>query len=513
MTTKHNFLEFLNKLYSRSKPPRFNAFGFFNKFLNPKPWRLYSAVVGIYAIVGVSATTLKLGSFGLADFLPKRLKVASIFLLISFTACQKESKPVEIGPDKLHEAAQQLSDVIVHDIFSPPVASRIYAYPSIAAYEIMVLKNKEYVSLAGQLNGLSAIPKPQQPIQHELAAVQAFLQLGRALIFSEAQMDEFIQQWHQELKDKGISEELMENSLDYAQTVTKHILAWADKDNYKQTRTFEKFNVTTVTGRWQPTPPAYMEAIEPHWNKIRPFVIDSANQFQPPLPTEFSVEKDSPFYKETLEVYETGNNLTEEQTEIASFWDCNPYVMNVNGHVMFATKKITPGGHWMGIVKIACQKDQASMMKSATAYALTSIALADGFISCWDEKYRSNLIRPETVINEHIDENWKPLLQTPPFPEYTSGHSVISGAAGIALTSVFGDNFSFGDSTEVQYGLPVRSFKSFNHASDEAAISRLYGGIHYMPAIENGITQGRKLGKFIVETIQIRKDEKLAENE
>ena len=212
-----------------------------------------------------------------------------------------------------------------------------------------------------------------------------------------------------------------------------------------------------------------------------------------------------------MEVYEVGKNLSQEQKEIASFWDCNPYVMNVTGHVMAATKKITPGGHWIGIVKIACKKAETDPMKTAEAYALTSIALADGFISCWDEKFRSNLIRPETVINKYIDEEWVPLLQTPPFPEYTSGHSVISNAAATALTSIFGDNFSFRDDTEVKYGLTVREFDSFFDASEEAAISRLYGGIHYMPAIENGVTQGRKLGDYVVDKLKLR-NEALAEN-
>ena len=145
-------------------------------------------------------------------------------------------------------------------------------------------------------------------------------------------------------------------------------------------------------------------------------------------------------------------------------------------------------------------------MDATATYALTSIALADAFISCWDEKYRSNLIRPETVINEYVDADWLPVLQTPPFPEYTSGHSVVSGAGGIALTSLFGDMY-FIDSTEVRYGLPPREFNSFIEASDEAAISRLYGGIHYMPAIENGVTQGRALGRFLVNKIKLKKEE------
>jgi len=249
-----------------------------------------------------------------------------------------------------------------------------------------------------------------------------------------------------------------------------------------------------------------MDGLEPHWSKIRPFVIDSAAQFKPLPPPKFSMEKGSDFYKELKEVYDISNQITEngdasEEVEIAQFWDCNPYVSVTRGHLMFATKKITPGAHWIGICKIACKKSNYDFDKTVYAYTKTAIAIADAFISCWDEKYRSNLIRPETLINEHIDENWKPILQTPPFPEYTSGHSVASGAAAVALTDVFGDDFSFDDDTELQYGLPVRSFTSFNQAANEAAISRMYGGIHYRAAVEIGVKQGRDLGKFVVKNL------------
>lgn len=432
----------------------------------------------------------------------------TILVLFTLLGCQESKRDIEVSANELHDAMQKLTDVIVHDIFSPPVASRIYAYPSIAAYEILALNDSTYRSLAGQLRGFESIPAPAIEIDHDVAAVDAFLLLGKALIFSEDRIEEYRQNWHQQVLDRGLSKKILNNSMEYAQKVHDHIMAWADKDNYKQTRTFQKYTITDDPAKWQPTPPGYMEAIEPHWNKIRPFVIDSATQFVPTPPTDFDMAEDSPFYQEVMQVYEVVKGLDEEEKEIASFWDCNPYVMNVHGHVMFATKKITPGGHWIGITKIACYKTNADLAKSAQAYTLASIALADAFISCWDEKYRSNLIRPETVINKYLDEEWLPFLQTPPFPEYTSGHSVISGAAGVALTSIFGEPFHFVDSTEVRYGLPPREFDSFTDASDEAAISRLYGGIHYMPAIENGVTQGRALGRFVVENINMTGDKR-----
>jgi hypothetical protein len=425
-------------------------------------------------------------------------------------ACQKSNPdyPKEANdPELLHRSMKQLTDVIVHDIFSPPVASRIYAYSSIAAYEALQPGFPEYQSLAGQLNGLEPAPQPQPGAEYcfPLAGVHAFLIVGKALIFSEDKMETFEQEIYDEFKALRMPKDVYDRSLEYGKAVAAHIMDWSGKDNYKQTRTFPKYSISEDPARWQPTPPAYMDGIEPHWQKIRPFVLDSAQQFVPPPPTPFDLDEESLFYKELMEVYEALKAQDrEDRLAIASFWDCNPYVSHHTGHVMYATKKITPGGHWMGIAQVACRSDGADIMKSAQAYALTAIALADGFISCWDEKYRSNLIRPETVINKYLDEEWRPALQTPPFPEYTSGHSVISRAAAVALTSIFGDNFAFHDDTEVEYGLPARDFHSFIQASEEAAISRLYGGIHYRPAIDEGVKQGEQVGKLVVTKVQMK---------
>jgi hypothetical protein len=250
-----------------------------------------------------------------------------------------------------------------------------------------------------------------------------------------------------------------------------------------------------------PTPPGYMAAVEPYWNKIRTLVLDSAAQFKPAVAEPFNKEKSSLFYKQAFEVYETGKGLNREQKEIANFWDCNPFFLNTEGHLNFASKKISPGGHWISIAGIISKQQYAGMMKASAAYTYLSIALFDAFVSCWDEKYRSNVIRPETYINSYIDESWRPLLQTPPFPEYPSGHSVVSAAAAVVLTRLFGENLSFTDNTEIEFGLPERKFSSITKAADEATISRLYGGIHYRAAIENGRMQGKNIGEYIVSKI------------
>jgi hypothetical protein len=412
-------------------------------------------------------------------------------------------------PDFLHRSVKQVTDVIVHDIFSPPVAARIYAYMSVAGYEAAVHRDPQYITLANQLTGLEPVPQPQQGVEYcyELASVQAMLKVGRTLVFSEDKMDVFYDKIMQEFRDTGMPDDIFERSIAYGTQVADHVVAWSGKDNYKQSRSFPKYSILDDPATWKPTPPAYMDAIEPHWNKIRTFGLDSAGQFKPKPPTAFSTDKTSTFYKEALEVYDIGINLTQEQREIASFWDCNPFVMNVKGHVMFATKKISPGGHWMNITHVACSKVNADFVRAAEAYTLVAISLFDGFVSCWDEKYRSKLIRPETYINQYIDENWVPLLQTPPFPEHTSGHSVISGAAAVTLTKLFGDNFAFTDSTEVEFGLTARNFKSFEEACNEAAVSRMYGGIHYRPAFELGLVEGKAVGNYILSKIKTRREE------
>lgn len=425
-----------------------------------------------------------------------------------FTSCA-EKEPIIIERADFSNSVDKVTEIMVHDIFSPPVASRVYVYPNITAYEIIAQNNAEMTSLSGQVTDLEPIPVgDSEAINYPLAALMGHMEMSKQLIFSEDMMSTYQDSLYGVWSKKNKAE--FEASKAYADKVTGHIRAWMDKDNYKETRTMPKFTVDTDSPyRWQPTPPAYMDGIEPHWNKIRPMVLDSADQFKPVTHPEFSLEEGTDFYMELQEVYDVSEEITgkgddSEEIQIAQFWDCNPYVSVTRGHLMFATKKITPGAHWIGITEIACRKADSDIDETVLAYTKSSIAIFDAFISCWDEKYRSNLIRPETLINQHIDENWKPILQTPPFPEYVSGHSVVSGAAATVLTDIFGDNFSFLDDTELPYGLPVRSFPSFEAAAQEAAVSRLYGGIHYRAAIDNGLTQGIQVGGLVANELQMK---------
>ncbi len=442
-------------------------------------------------------------------------RLLPLFLLLALlSACTEDVNPdyqKEVAnPAYFHRSVKQLTDVIVHDIFSPPVASRIYSYSSLAGYEALAAGDPNLQSLAGQIPHLAPAPAPPAGVEiaYPLAAITAQLKVGKSLIFSEDRMDEFRNQLMAEMLEIRMPVEVYDASVAYGEAVADHVIAWYNGDMYKQTRTYPKYSITQDESKWQPTPPDYMDGIEPSWMKIRPFALDSASQFRPLPPTEYSLDPDSKWMREVNEVYTVFSGVDEQQSAerqaIAQFWDCNPYVSHTVGHLMFATKKITPGGHWINIAAIAAKKADADFTRTVETYALTSMAMYDAFISCWDEKYRSKLVRPETFINRHIDQEWRPLLQTPPFPEHTSGHSVVSRACAIVLTDLYGDNFAFADDSEEEYDLPTRKFPSFLAASEEAALSRLYGGIHYRPAIEYGIAQGEAVGKHLLERVSTR---------
>jgi len=441
-----------------------------------------------------------------------KLNYFSISILLAFVlfSCE-EKEPISISPDDYHNTVDKLTEVMIHDIFSPPVASRIYAYPNIAAYETLNQDSDTYKTLVHQINGLNTLnsEKKLASVNLKLASLIAYINVAKELVFSKERItiyrDSLYTNW------KAINADEFNSAKNYGLEISEQIITWMNADNYVETRTMPDYNIYTEDpSQWEPTPPAYMKGIEPHWNKLRTFVLDSAAQFKPVTHPKFSLEKDTPFYNELMGVYKLTNQIREkgddsEEIQIARFWDCNPFVSVNKGHFMFAEKKITPGAHWIGICKIACKDTNSDYEKTVYAYTKTSVAIADAFISCWDEKYRSNLIRPETLINKHIDLEWTPILQTPPFPEYTSGHSVVSGASSEVLTEIFGDNFPFKDTTELPYGLPMRSFKSFRLAAQEAAVSRLYGSIHYKAAVEIGVDQGIAVGTLVNKKISFLK--------
>ena len=433
----------------------------------------------------------------------KQYHTLCVCVLVICFGCNKKITVLKDDAAILHQNEDLLTQVIIYDVFTPPVASRIYVYSSLASFEAIRFSKKGTSSIAEKLHGFGKMPQPEKNklYNYTLAATKAFFTVVRNVrVFSIDSLKEYEETLYNNFKE-NMDDSAYARSLRFGEAVGNAVLERAKTDGYLRSRGKPKHLGSEEAGKWRPTPPDYLDGVEWCWNTMKPMIMDSASQFMPPPPPPYSTDSNSIFFKGVKEVYSIGKTLTAEQQLIARYWDDNPFVIEHSGHMMFGNKKITPGGHWMGIAAIASKQTNADVVKTAQTYALTAIALYDAFISCWDEKFRSNYVRPVTVINERIDQGWTPFLQTPPFPEYTSGHSTITRAAATVLTRLYGENFAFQDTSDIRYIGLQRHFNSFVQAADEASISRVYGGIHYRISVNEGVIAGKKVGELIVEKL------------
>ncbi len=430
-------------------------------------------------------------------------KLLGLWLLWQVSVAKPTPKASELT-NRLQPTIFATTMVMIHDVVNPPAASRFYTYCLLGAHEIVAQQHPEQVVSAQrfvqQWKPITISTSGQY--NYQIAALYCILETGRLILPSGYMLEEEQQKLLASLQKAGYGQAQIDLSVGVAQQVAKQVMQRAASDNYSKLSTRLRYRPVKDDAHWYPTPPAYIEAIEPNWRTIKPMLIDSCSQFKPVLPVTFSKDSTSRFYKLAQEVYTIGNTLTPDQRFIASYWDCNPFAINTSGHMSIGFKKISPGGHWMNITNLVTDQLKLPFDQAIEVESLVAMTLMDAFISCWDEKYRSNRIRPETYINRYISPRWQPLLQTPPFPEYTSGHSVISTAVAEVLTFLLGDNIGFTDNTEVIFDLPERKFSSFRQAASEAAISRLYGGIHFRDAIEDGQKQGKALGNFVIDRIR-----------
>lgn len=383
--------------------------------------------------------------------------------------------------------------------FSPPVVGRALAYVGVSAWEALAPSLPDGLSLAGRLAGLGELPAPPTASWHGPAAVNHALAetirglYPNAFAVHLAAVDD-LERTVAEAYGQRLSAAELERSRVFGREVASAVLAWASTDGGSEGHLggFFGFAPSPEPGAWVPTPrnngPAF-PPLHPTWGDNRPLALAAAETCPAPPPPAYSEAPDSELYREALEVYDTVRNLTPEQREIALFWSDDP------------GQTATPAGHWASILGAVLETRPTPFATAVEAYARLGIAVNDAFIACWTTKYRYDLLRPITYIQRVIDPAWNaqsitdPVI-TPPFPEYTSGHSVVSSAAATALAHVFG-TVAFTDRIHADRGLGSRRYGSFQEAAAEAAISRLYGGIHFRAAIEEGMLQGRCVGEQV----------------
>ena len=379
--------------------------------------------------------------------------------------------------------------------YSPPVASRTFAYLGVTAFEAAAGGSGELWSLAGQLNGLQEVPKREAGKAYDEALViDAAMETAVKALFANTgptgqRVMERLSAKLRASTSEGLAADVAERSAAYGKVVAEHILAWSENDGGSSVENLGfpiAYALTKGEAKWTPTSVIALQQtpLLPAWGGNRTFAMPDGKACPLPAPPAYSEDKGSEFYKQALEVFETKKNLTPEQRAIARFWSDDPMLSP------------TPPGHWVSIALQILERENADLDKSAEVLARLGVTLADAFIGCWQTKFEYDLLRPVTYIRRTMDPKWESVMTTPPFPEYPSGHSTQSAAAAAVLTQMFGENFAFEDATHVKDGVKPRAFASFNAAAEEAGISRLYGGIHFRAAIERGLEQGRCIGAY-----------------
>jgi hypothetical protein len=380
--------------------------------------------------------------------------------------------------------------------YTPPVASRAFAYVGITGFEAVAGGTDGLQTLAGQVNGLTEVPARDATVPYDDGVVlQAALSTAVKTFFSNtgptgqramAAMERVLT----EKTTADLPDDVAAHSTALGVAIAQHVIDWSLTDGGAVVENMgfpHDYALGSAPGAWVPTSKIVQQQkpLLPDWGTNRTFAMPDGATCGLPPPPAYSTEPGSAFYEEAREVYDTVKALTPEQRQIARFWSDDPMLSP------------TPPGHWISIAMQVQTATAAPLIEQVDLQARLGIALADAFIGCWHAKFEYDLLRPVTYIRATMDPKWEPILITPPFPEYPSGHSTQSGAAAEVLTDFFGENFAFEDATHLEDGLEARQFPSFWAAAQEAGMSRLYGGIHFRSAIDQGLEQGRCIGRHV----------------
>ena len=423
----------------------------------------------------------------------RKLLFSAVLALMCFAALGAAPSWADTNrPDKVLRTWNQLVLELVRHTptYSPPVASRSFAYLGVTAFEAVASGSSDMQSLAGQLNGLTPVPQREAGKTYDEAVVlQAAMAFAAQNFFENTGPtgQRALAALEAKLRTEavaGLPDDVAVRSEDYGRAVAKHILAWSQDDGGAVIENMGfplQYELTKGAANWVPTSlvAQQQKPLLPNWGKNRTFAMPNGATCDLPPPPAYSEDKTSEFYKQSLEVFETRKNISPEQRAIARFWSDDPMLSP------------TPPGHWISIALQIFERDDVALDKSVDVLARIGIVEADSFIGCWNVKFQYDLLRPVTYIRRTMDPKWESLLNTPPFPEYPSGHSVQSSAAAAVLSNTFGADTPFTDNTHNDRGWGPRTFKSFKAAADEAALSRLYAGIHFRAGVELGKVQGQ----------------------
>lgn len=383
--------------------------------------------------------------------------------------------------------------------FTPPVASRAMGYASVTLYEAIQPGMTGYRSLAGQLHGLAWLPaaQPDAGYHWPLVANSALASINRRLFaHGGAAVRGSIDALEATIRaryETTAPAEVLRRSTARGRAVAAAIFAWSKSDGGHEGALYNfplTYQPPQGEGMWVATPPKDQRAMQPFWGANRPFALPAPDACLPAALPPFSTDPASAEYGEAWELYTTVKNLTPAQRETALYWSDDP------------TLTATPPGHSLAIATQVLRQEHATLALAAETYARVGIALADAFIACWDAKFHYNRLRPITYIQRFIDPAWNTTaitdpVYTPPFPEYPSGHATEIGAAATVLSALFGDSYTFTDHSQERLGFAPRTYASFWDAAEEAALSRLYGGIHYRSANEQGLAQGQCVAGYV----------------
>ncbi len=422
-------------------------------------------------------------------------KILSVLACVIFLNVAKAQQSV----DKLsNDVATQWFDLQLKIIpetpgFTPPVVARALGYTGLTLYESLVHgmpQNRSLVGIVQELDKLP-LPEPKQEYQWEVVANAAQASIALAIYASNykeniPKIDQLKAAINQRLKILT-SEKIFKKSVKYGEELAKAIYLFSKTDggHDAEKNNFPK-SYKGQTGSCMWVPVGNQIPLQPYWGKNRTFIKGNSD-FELPIPPKCEIGNSSVMFVQALEVYSVGKNLSQEQKDIALFWSDDP------------VKTFTPPGHGVSIATQLIKKENLKLDKTAELYCRIGIAAYDAFISCWKCKYMHNILRPISFIQTTIDPNWKSFLDNPPFPEYTSGHGTVSGAIAMVLSDMFGYNYNFTDYSHKERGLKPRSYDSFLEFAQEAALSRLYGGIHYRMSNDEGLKNGKRIGKAVCE--------------